>query len=122
MTPKWEEETSTQHATLLAPFAYESAEFGRIDVPAGFDTDFASVPFAARWYVDATDPDILYPAIVHDWLYQNRGEIPGLDQKLTREQCDGVLREAMQQIGSPGLKVAIVYRAVRLGGWHAWRT
>lgn len=120
MTPKWEEETSTQHATLLAPSAYESVEFGRIDVPAGFETDFASVPFAARWYVDSTDPDILFPAIVHDWLYQNRGQIEG--RTLSREQSDGVLREAMQAIGAPALKTRFAYRAVRLGGWHAWRT
>lgn len=122
MTPKWESEASSQHATLLAPFTYESAEFGAITVPAGFETDFASVPFAARWYVDSTDPDILFPSIIHDWLYQNRGEIPGLAQALTREQADGVLREAMRAIGSPTLKTTFAYRAVRLGGWHAWRT
>ena len=92
----------------------------RIDVPAGFETDFASVPFAARWYVDSTDPDILFPAIVHDWLYQNRGQIEG--RTLSREQSDGVLREAMQAIGAPALKTRFAYRAVRLGGWHAWRT
>lgn len=31
---------------LLKPFAYLDPEAGRIEVPAGFETDFASVP---RW-------------------------------------------------------------------------
>lgn len=120
MTPRWESNAHTAHAKLLRPFSYLSAQFGRIDVPTGFETDFASVPYFARWYVDVVDPDILYPAIIHDWLYQERGELPTILQPLSRAEADGVLREAMRAIGAPAVKVALVHRAVRLGGGKAW--
>ncbi len=87
-------------------------------MPAGFETDFASVPYFARWYVDVVDPDILFPAIIHDYLYQIRGELPGL--KLSRKQCDEVLRDAMTAIKAPNVKTFTVFKAVRFGGGFAW--
>ena len=88
-------------------------------VPAGFLTDGASVPRALWAMLASSDPDILYPAFAHDYLYAVRGKIPnGLT--LTRQQCDETLRELMLAIGAPAWKAALVYAAVRAGGQSAW--
>ncbi len=119
--PKWENNTNTAQATLLSPLKYNSHKYGEIIVPTGFETDFASVPHFARWYIDVVDPDILYPAIVHDWLYQNKGKI-NESLILSRKESDKVIKEAMHTVGAHNLKINIAYGAVRLGGWVAWNT
>jgi hypothetical protein len=88
-------------------------------VPSGFLTDGASVPRPVWALLANSDPDILYPAFAHDYLYAVWGKIPnGLT--LTRQQCDETLRELMQAIGAPAWKAGLVYAAVRAGGKAAW--
>lgn len=88
-------------------------------IPAGFMTDGASVPRPVWAVLASSDPDILYPAFAHDYLYAVWGKIPnGLT--LTRQQCDETLRELMLAIGAPAWKAALVYAAVRAGGSSAW--
>jgi len=41
-----------------------------IEVPAGFVTDYASIPKYLRWYINSDDPKIMGPAFIHDFLYQ----------------------------------------------------
>ena len=41
-----------------------------IKIPAGFVTDFASVPRALQWYAPPKHPDYRIAAIVHDYLYR----------------------------------------------------
>jgi hypothetical protein len=91
---------------------------GRFLVPDGFLTDGASVPRPVWALLDASDPDILYPAFAHDYLYAVRGEL--LDRTLSREECDAVLKEQMEAVGAPRWKIAAVYRAIRIGGGPAW--
>ena len=72
---------------LDSPLIYHSEIIGgKITVPEGFSTDFASVPRVPVVYV-------LYanrgrkPAVVHDYLYRIG--------KATRAICDAVFREAL---------------------------
>lgn len=104
--------------TLIEDFVFNSSA-GVITVPAGFCSDFASVPRAARWYVDDDDPAILFASIIHDAIYAVAGVLP--DRTLTRAQCDDILAEAMLACGAGWLQRAVVYRAVRLFGGSHWR-
>ena len=106
---------------LLEPFRYRSALVGELVIPAGFRTDFGSVPGWARWYVDDDSVELLYPSLPHDWLYACGGTGLGWGAPITRQMADAVLREAMQTVGARADQVAVVHAAVRLGGRRHWR-
>ncbi|MDB5965861.1 MAG: hypothetical protein JWQ72_2361 [Polaromonas sp.] len=98
---------------LLAPLAFYSALLqATITVPAGFVTDFASVPrwipVLSTWLQDRAHQ----AAVVHDWLYSSH-EIP-------RERADAVLREAGIACGMSSLQMWLYYQGVRLGGSGPW--
>ena len=99
---------------LAEPFSFQG-----ITVPAGFVTDFGSVPTALEWLVSGEDVQMIYPSVVHDYLYQFRGEIP--EGKWTRLDADRLLVQGMRDLGAPWWKRNVVYAAVRAGGWCAWR-
>lgn len=106
---------------LLKEFEYQSDILGRIVVPAGFPTDFASIPRIAWRYIDPEDEVILYASVLHDALYSWAGTLPD-SLKFTREQADLVLREAMKLSGARWDQCAAVYRMVRLFGGSHWKT
>lgn len=76
-------------------------------VPAGFQTDLASVPRLPVIYLLTGDTSSA-AAVVHDWLYSSH--------VVTRELADAVLREASQVIGVPGWRRWLMWAGVRLGG------
>ena len=83
----------------------------RINVPAGFVTDFASVP---RLFWSTISPVDKHGrgAIIHDFLYW--------EQRCTREQADRILVLAMKESQvNAGIRWQ-VYSAVRIGGANAW--
>lgn len=92
---------------LLAPFSYLDPDHGFIGVPAGFTTDFASVP---RWpltfallgqYGHAA-------AVVHDCLYRNGS--------LLRKDADRVFLNALRSSGIARWRAWLMYAGVRIGG------
>ena len=98
-------------------------EYIEINVPAGFETDFASIPRIFR---------ILIPklgkynkaGVVHDWIYQNYRiyKVPGYQSFIfNRELADQCFRDAMRDLGVAPWKRNLMYWAVRVGGWMAWR-
>lgn len=89
---------------LLEPLRYWSPAYGFLEVPTGFETDFASVPRAplAYWLTGNTAHA---PATLHDYLCR-KGAIP-------RREADKVFREAMEAIGLPGWRSWAMFRAVR---------
>lgn len=100
------------HARLLAPLTYVSRTAGRITVPAGFVTDFASVPRLpfAYWLMGGTARG---PAIIHDFCYATH--------VLSRRQADAVFFEAMVDAGLWAWRRWPMWAAVRLFGWLAWK-
>ena len=82
-------------------------------MPAGFETDFASVP---RLFWRVVPPWGRYSpaAVVHDYLYHTG--------KVSRIAADRVFLELMAALGVPLWKRQVMYWAVRLGGWLAWDT
>lgn len=97
---------------LAAPLIYRSDLVNlEIEVPAGFVTDFASIPrFFHRLLPHNGEYDA--PAVVHDYLYAS-GAFP-------QETCDLVFLEAMESIHVLKWKRAAMFRAVRLFGWIAF--
>ncbi len=114
-------EASGQLYVLEAEFRYESDAFGLIVVPKGFTTDFASIPRPAFWYIDPEDPQILFPSVVHDYLYTRRGDLDrGSNLILSRKACDSCLREGMLSSGARRAQALVVFLAVRMGGGLHW--
>jgi hypothetical protein len=104
---------------LTADFV-TTVDGNQITVPRFFITDFASVPRWAQSVVQNDEPDILRPALLHDYLYQQRGVVSPLGPNYTREDCDAILRDAMKTAGSSWWKRHLVWLAVRVGGGVFW--
>ena len=106
---------------LQQDFSYESDVLGcTITATAGFQTDFASIPRPALWYIDDDDPGILFPSVIHDWIYSNVGAMPD-GNTFTRLEADQNLREGMASCGARADQLAAVYWAVRVGGGSHWK-
>ena len=99
---------------LKSPLVYDSDILGKIEVPAGFYTDLASVPrlpiaylaFGGRAHREAT---------IHDFLYRSDC-VP----VCTRKQADDVFLEAMKERGKPWHVRYPMYYAVRIGASKNW--
>ena len=106
---------------VVSPFSYQSGILGQITVPAGLVTDFASIPRGLWSLLDPEDPVILFPSVIHDYLYTAAGKLPN-GITYTREDADGVLKEAMGVCGASNWKQETVYIAVRSFGGSHWAT
>lgn len=82
-----------------------------IDVPKGLETDFASVP-KGLWNILPPDGEYTQAAVLHDFLYQTKGE----NGKRTRKECDEIFLEGMKVLGVPWWKRKLMFTAVRIFG------
>lgn len=83
-----------------------------ITVPAGFETDLASIPRAFQILIPVNGKH-RKPAVIHDYLYANRiGK---------RGRADSVFLEAMKSVGVSWWKRRLMYAAVRVGGRFFWK-
>lgn len=111
---------------LLKRFTYHVGYEGskdKISVPAGFITDFASVP-NVFWTLLPAWGKYGKAAVVHDYLYQtcqdtNLNFLRRIFSK-KRKRADKIFKEAMQVLAVKEWKVFVMYWAVRIGGWLAW--
>jgi len=101
---------------LATPFIYYSEELNEeIIVPAGYQTDLASVPRIPFVYARYGGRAVL-ASILHDYMYEVLGD------KYSRKQADRVFLEAMRKFEEPGrYKSRMMYTAVRVFGWAPWR-
>lgn len=115
---------------LTAALPYEVGAEGSgetIIVPAGAETDLASIPSFAWSIGFPPDGPWLKAAIVHDFLYRSRGACVHDGrvwrtrlEPYDRKESDRVLKEAMAVLGVGGFERAVIYNAVRLGGAKGW--
>ena len=113
---------------VMKPFTYHiGSERSKdtVEVPYGFITDFASIPWLfwsllPRWgkYGKA--------AVIHDWLYQNYNVtsmvvVRKATLSIDRKGADDIFYEAMLVEGTKPWKAKVMYWAVRLFGWAAWK-
>jgi hypothetical protein len=97
---------------LLAPLIYNSDLLGRlVIVPAGFVTDFASVPRLPVAYLLTANCGH-EAAVLHDFAYTAHD--------MTRAQADDLFAEALAVGGEPGWRRGLMWAGVRVGGWWAW--
>ena len=107
---------------LTVRFAYRTLVTGKplvITVPAGFENDLASIPNLLTWAIPVNGKH-RWSAVIHDWLYFNKG-ILGERQQFTRKECDLIFLEGMKVMGVSWWKRSSMYRGVRAGGWVAWK-
>ena len=105
--------------TLLQPLTYVASDGTNYHVPAGFVTDFGSIP-EILWEIPALVPNgsAADPAyVLHDYLYTLHHKGIGL---MTRKQADDLLLEALAVCGVNWLRRYTIYSGVRMGGWAAW--
>lgn len=82
-------------------------------VPAGFVTDFASVPRPVIWLIPTYG--VYTPAaILHDHLCV---EARGDDPLLSRADADGLFRRSLRELGVSGPKRWTMWAGVRAGSW-----
>jgi len=105
---------------LIKPVVYTTSAGHRIEVPAGFLTDLASVPWGL-WNVFPPAGDYTPAAIIHDYLYERQGKVHE-GPAYSRAECDSIFLEAMQDMGISWLRRNLMWLAVRVGGRHAWET
>lgn len=86
----------------------------QIVVPAGFRTNFASIPRFFKAFMDNDDPRIKEGAVLHDFLYDIRslGDYSNFD----RNEADLLLYRSILANGGKERIAKIVYWAVRIGG------
>lgn len=96
---------------LLKPFVYECQDGHIIIVPAGFVTDFASIP-REFWSLLPVWGIYGFAAVIHDFLYST--------QTLPKERADAIFLEAMKVSGVSAWERDAIYTAVREFGQHAW--
>lgn len=112
LPPSLTPDDSGRNWTLNAPFSYDSS-VGRIDVPAGFVTDFASVP-KLLWNVLPPFGRYGNAAIIHDYLYRTQGYA-------SKPVADAIFLEAMKALGVSRLTRTLMYYAVSLFGGHSYK-
>lgn len=109
---------------LLAPVIYRG-DYGRYVVPAGYVTDFASVP-RLLWILFPQSGRWDAAAVVHDWLITN-GLLGEVD--ITSAHVDAEFRGALKAVNVgfirrwlmwAGVRWAAVANRVRRPGW--WKT
>lgn len=100
-------------------------------IPAGFETDLASVPRGLQWLFYPLSWWLLIPSVIHDYLYREKkrmikvyylrgGElVTHRKLKITRKLADGIFLQKMGDFGSRILKYPVYY-AVRHFGKIAW--
>ena len=82
-----------------------------IHVPAGFVTNFASVP-RIFWPIISPIDDHGKAAVIHDYCYDR-----GLYSK---KRCDDIFKEALNVLNVKPWRVFCIYWSVRLFAWPAW--
>lgn len=100
---------------VVTEFDYHTdiGSLGIVHVPAGFLTDFASVP-RVLWRVLPPTGKYGKAAVVHDYLYRTRGIA-------TKAQADSIFLEAMTALGVDAVTRHIMYEGVHIFGGHSYK-
>lgn len=90
---------------LVEPLPYKG-KWEVFTVPAGFKTDFASVPRILTWLVP-TYGRYTKSAILHDYLWRRR--------VVSRSDADAIFRRTMRELRVPFVRRWMMWAAVRAG-------
>lgn len=110
---KVEEDADINMKRLLEDVIYQDHNGVVFTIPAGYVTDYASVPRALSWIYPKDDP-YRKAAIVHDYLITNGLVLK--EFKIESHRVDEIFREAMEDTGGiPKIRQYIMWAGVRLG-------
>lgn len=108
---------------LVTELRFEGARDSFL-VPAGFRTDFASVP-RPLWGLFPPFGRHTRAAILHDWCYVKRPLVVGPKYDcvvpISRRDADGLFRRNMKDAGTSFMRRWLMWAAVRAFGWIGWR-
>jgi hypothetical protein len=93
---KVEEDADINMKRLLEDVIYQDHNGVVFTIPAGYVTDYASVPRALSWIYPKDDP-YRKAAIVHDYLITNGLVLK--EFKIESHRVDEIFREAMEDTG-----------------------
>ncbi len=97
---------------LTEPFKYVNPPVD-LEVPVGFITDGASIPWLARLLIGSPwGGKYAKAAVPHDYRYYT--------QTIPRRKADKQFIDGMDILGVAFWKKRVMYRSVRLGGWIPW--
>lgn len=100
--------------TLVESFRYQGKD-DTFEVPAGFTTDFASVPRVFVWLLPRYGR-WTQAAVLHDYLWSTTEE-----SGVTKSDADGIFLRALRELEVPFLRRWIMWAAVRwAGGPSSW--
>jgi hypothetical protein len=108
-------------ARLLRDYTVETS-IRDITIPAGFVTDFASVP-QLFWSIIPPMGKYFVAAVLHDYFYREPASRICADPEglpITRELADRIFLEEMADLKVSWWKRRLMYRAVRVGGSSSW--
>ena len=101
-----------QHFKLIRPLVVRFGEGAdSLVIPAGFVSDFATIPQIAQSLISKLGPHIR-AAIVHDYLYWS--------QCCSRHEADAIFSKMMKDLGVPWLTRTALYISVANFGRKAW--
>lgn len=96
---------------VIAPLIWKDAK-RIITVPAGFETNLASIPRPFRNIININGRS-RRAAVLHDWLYSG--------QCVSRQEADNLFLVAMEVDGVNWLERRSMYLAVRAFGWRYYK-
>ena len=104
---------------LTHPLIYDYWRYGykrRIIVPAGYYTDFLSLPLLSK-AIFTKDGAGKWASVIHDYCYV------ALQDEFTQKQADKIFRQALRNDPEKPtyLTQLLFYTAVRLGGYTTWQ-
>ena len=84
-------------------------------IPAGFNTDFASVPWFFRRIFQPATGKHRRGALVHDYIYRT------VTEHYTKEEADQIFLDIMLEDGYSSWRAHTMYRAVKIGGSSSFK-
>ena len=119
---------------LLTPVVYRALCGSVFIIPRGASTDGASTPAIIHNLLPPTGA-YWQSCVLHDAAYQNtllewpkdeplpdlRKHLVAPKANLTKDDCDELLKQAMELSGVDAATVAIIYDGVRLGGASSFK-
>ena len=108
------EQIAAQLWRTLTPIIADLDGYPLITVPAGFETDGASVP-RLFWPICPKFSNYTNAAVVHDYLYFHRA-VPGHFDEYDRADADRIFLELMRELGVSRWQRWAMYSAVRMFG------
>ena len=115
LVPRVMKEGSRRVAAVAQPFGFVCKLANRerlaVVVPAGYVTDFASIPRAVHFIISPFGKHA-EAAVIHDWLYA----LGTPKDRKSRRTADKAFAKALKLLEVNFFKRTIMYLAVRLGG------